>query len=243
MAWVEVTDTVSASSYMAARRTATVDSQPVWCVAGLRPRPSASDGTTQRKCISSQTPTVESRGSFFDRDSVQENAQRRRSVLFGLLSLDVARTGHSSTRTLHPDARTTSLASRTAFTRLQNMAAVLSFAESGRGFSHNLTLEAVANTAIELGFEKDGPQSSSKKPAQRADLQRFFKAYGVKAFSPFREKFEKEKLLPPEEYAALKVAQEIEAKENEFAPVTEQQYVEATQTADTLEKKWRLFKK
>ena len=36
MACVEVTDTVSASSYMAARRTATVDTPTVWCVAVCR---------------------------------------------------------------------------------------------------------------------------------------------------------------------------------------------------------------
>jgi AP-3 complex subunit delta-1 len=119
---------------------------------------------------------------------------------------------------------------------------VLSFADSGRGIS-NFTLEAVAKKAIELGFEKEGSQSLNKKPAQRADLQGFFKAYGVKAFSPFRDKFEKEKLLPPEEYLAQKEAQELAAKECEFAPVTEEEYNEATQTADELEKKWRLFKK
>ena len=117
---------------------------------------------------------------------------------------------------------------------------VLSFADSGRGFS-NLTLETVANKAIELGFEKEG--ALNKKPAQRADLQRFFNTYGVKAFSRFKDKFEKEKLLPPEEYLAQKEAAERAAKESEFAPVTEEEYNEATHTADAMEKKWRLFKK
>jgi AP-3 complex subunit delta-1 len=117
---------------------------------------------------------------------------------------------------------------------------VLCFADSGRGIS-NLTLEAVANKAIELGFEKDG--ALNKKPAQRADLQRFFNAYGVKAFSRFKDKFEKEKLLAPEEYLAQKEAAERAAKESEFAPVTEEEYNEATQIADAMVKKWRLFKK
>jgi len=117
---------------------------------------------------------------------------------------------------------------------------VLSFADSGRGIS-NFTLDTVANKAIELGFEKEG--ALNKKPAQRADLQRFFNTYGVKAFSRFKDKFEKEKLLPPEEYLAQKEAAERAAKESEFAPVTEEEYIEATQTADAMEKKWRLFKK
>lgn len=160
---------------------------------------------------------------------------------FVLTSQDTLRRAHALRR-VHV-GYTLLIANRIPTPPNQTMAmAVLSFADSGRGFSH-ITLEAVANKAIELGFEKEGTQSSSMKPAQRADLQRFFKAYGVKAFSPFRDKFEKEKLLPPEEYVALKQAQEIEAKENEFAPVTEEEYAEATQTADTLEKKWRLFKK
>ena len=117
---------------------------------------------------------------------------------------------------------------------------VLSFADSGRGFS-NLTLETVANKAIELGFEKEG--ALTKKPAQRADLQRFFNTYGVKAFSRFKDKFEKEKLLPPTEYLAQIEAAERAAKESEFAPVTEEEYNEATQIADAMVKKWRLFKK
>ena len=38
-------------------------------------------------------------------------------------------------------------------------------------------------------------------------------------------------------------AAERAAKESEFAPVTEEEYNEATQIADAMVKKWRLFKK
>jgi AP-3 complex subunit delta-1 len=74
----------------------------------------------------------------------------------------------------------------------------LSFDDSGG--SAVVTLNDVAEMALAHGFEKSGPQTPGKKPAQRADLQSFFNTYGVKAFSPFKEKFEKEKLLPPEEH-------------------------------------------
>jgi len=168
---------------------------------------------------------------------------RRRSVSFGLLRLGVAWTGHSSTHTRIPTrprlTRILALVRRISPFPTQLMT-VLSFADSGRGIS-NFTLDTVANKAIELGFEKEG--ALNKKPAQRADLQRFFNTYGVKAFSRFKDKFEKEKLLPPEEYLAQKEAAERAAKESEFAPVTEEEYIEATQTADAMEKKWRLFKK
>jgi len=75
----------------------------------------------------------------------------------------------------------------------------LTFANSGTGES-SITLDAVAEMALDLGFHKEGSQAIAKKPSQRADLQRFFQTYGVKAFTPFKEKFAREKLLPPEEH-------------------------------------------
>ena len=75
----------------------------------------------------------------------------------------------------------------------------LTFANSGTGDS-GITLDAVAEMALDLGFQKEGSQALAKKPSQRADLQRFFQTYGVKAFTPFKEKFAREKLLPPEEH-------------------------------------------
>lgn len=74
----------------------------------------------------------------------------------------------------------------------------LSFDDSGGAAA--VTLYDVAEMALAHGFEKKGPQTPGKKAAQRADLQAFFQTYGVKAFTPFKEKFENEKLLPPDEH-------------------------------------------
>ena len=75
---------------------------------------------------------------------------------------------------------------------------VLSFDDSGGATS--VTLNDVAEMALAHGFEKKGPQTPGKKAAQRADMQAFFQTYGVKAFTPFKDKFENEKLLPPQEH-------------------------------------------
>lgn len=75
---------------------------------------------------------------------------------------------------------------------------LLSFDDSGGAIA--VTLNDIAEMALAHGFEKKGPQTPGKKAAQRADLQAFFQTYGVKAFTPFKEKFESEKLLPPDEH-------------------------------------------
>lgn len=77
---------------------------------------------------------------------------------------------------------------------------VISFEHSGG--ASDVTLDDVAQMALAHGFEKKGPQTPGKKAAQRADLQAFFGTYGVKAFSPFKQKFMSEKLLPPQEHLA-----------------------------------------
>jgi hypothetical protein len=75
---------------------------------------------------------------------------------------------------------------------------VVSFADSGGSVA--VTLNDVAEMALAHGFERKGAQAPGKKATQRADLQAFFQTYGVKAFTPFKQMFENEKLLPPEEH-------------------------------------------
>ena len=74
----------------------------------------------------------------------------------------------------------------------------VSFEDSGG--STAVTLNDVAELALAHGFQKQGSQTPGKKASQRADLQAFFQTYGVKAFTPFKQMFENEKLLPPEEH-------------------------------------------
>jgi len=120
----------------------------------------------------------------------------------------------------------------------------LTLADSGKGRA-DVTLNAVAEMALDLGFEKQGGAADAqKKASQRADLKRFFQTYGVNALTPFKEKFAKEKLLPPEEHvAAAKEASEKEAEKDTFAPVTKEAYAEAVEEYESLARKWKLFKK
>ena len=75
----------------------------------------------------------------------------------------------------------------------------LTFEDSGDSCAP-ITLNQVAELALECGFEKKGAQTPGKAPAQRADLDGFFGTYGFKAFSPFKQKFMSEKVLPPDEH-------------------------------------------
>ena len=55
------------------------------------------------------------------------------------------------------------------------------------------------------GYEKPNA-TPEKPPAQRADLESFFKAYDTNAFTPFKQKFMSEKLTDPESYKSAKKA-------------------------------------
>ena len=56
----------------------------------------------------------------------------------------------------------------------------LTFEDSGDSCAP-ITLNQVAELALECGFEKKGAQTPGKAPAQRADLDGFFGTYGLKA--------------------------------------------------------------
>lgn len=69
-----------------------------------------------------------------------------------------------------------------------------SFDQSGNG-EVPMTLAALQTYAIDLGYAK--PNVDLNKPlAARADMNAFFNAYDVKAFSMFKKKFFTEKLSP-----------------------------------------------
>lgn len=113
-------------------------------------------------------------------------------------------------------------------------------AESGRGRSA-ITLEDVQATAIAHGFAK--PNADSRKPLRcRADLHAFFAAYGVKAFTPFKQLFETRRLLPPGEGGFADSGASSETSDPDSATTVEpmpiERYEELSSSFDRL--KWRL---
>ena len=117
-------------------------------------------------------------------------------------------------------------------------------AESGRGQS-SITLEDVQATAIASGFAK--ANVDNRKPLRcREDLHAFFSAYGVKAFTPFKQLFETRRLLPPGEGGFADSCASSETSDLDSAatsasavePMPIERYDELSSSFDKL--KWRL---